>query len=109
MKDLLDRDLRPSYELIFVSETFFVDFLNVFHRATCVFCFYEDLSKEKERKAHDLQNQLYIPYRRVNDCFEGVLYLKELKCVMFDHVDLDYYTHTPRMSLSSSAQRMMGC
>ena len=87
----LEEQLSPSYDLVFVTEGSFTDFVNVYHKATWIFCFYEEIKGDKKI---DMTTKTYIPYNRVNDCFDGVLYLNEFKSIMFDHIELDFHTQT---------------
>jgi hypothetical protein len=80
---LTDSKLKQKYDLIVVHENNFHLVIPFLHRANFIFIVTEKDSTKKE--------YIYIPYTKINDCFEGVLYVNDFHSIIFPTVNLNIY------------------
>ena len=84
MPDILQHSkLKFKYDLMVVHAGNFASFVPLFHRAMFIFI-HEEMNPTKT----------FLPYTKVNDCFEGVLYVNDFHSIVFPYVKLDVYQQT---------------
>lgn len=82
-KFLLDSPLKQKYDLFVVHTDNVVKLIPFMHR--CLFLFVVD-EKDSRRKL--------LPYTKINDCFEGVVYVNDFHSIVFPTAKLDVYQQT---------------
>jgi hypothetical protein len=80
---LFNSSLKNKYDLLVVHSKNVTKLLPFMHR--CVFIFVYD---EKDL------NRSLIPYTKINDCFEGVMYINDFHSIIFPTTKLDVYQQT---------------
>lgn len=75
--------LKFKYDLLVVHSNSFDAFIPLMHRATFIFVYDESDAKKT-----------FIPYTKVNDCFEGVLYINDFHSIIFPYTKLNVYQQT---------------
>lgn len=75
--------LKFKYDLIVVHDTNFKAFLPLLHRGTFIF-------------VHEAKNDslTYLPYTKLNDCFEGIMYINDFHSIIFPYTHLTVYQQT---------------
>ena len=80
---LLNPPLKQKYDLLVVKDDNFETFIPFMHRA--LFIFVTGATND---------SKTYIPYTKVNDCFEGILYLNDFHSMTFPNTRLSVYEQT---------------
>jgi len=80
---LQNSKLKSKYDLSIVHADNFRTFVPLLHRARFVFVY--------DAKNDD---RIYIPYTRLNDCFEGFLYINDFHSMIFPNFRLDVFQQT---------------
>ena len=80
---LLNPGIQERYDLMVVSQSNFKTFIPFMHR--CFFIYVTDVTNE---------DPTFIPYTKVNDCFEGVLYVNDFHSMVFPTSRLDVFEQT---------------
>src|SRR5690606_28665233 len=75
-------NLKFKYDLIVVHARNFDSFVPLLHRGSFIFV-YEDKSEHG-----------FIPYTKINDCFEGNLYINDFHSIIFPTSKLSVFQQT---------------
>lgn len=75
--------LKFKYDLLIVHTENFTRFVPLMHRASFIFVY-------EARNGHPL----FLPYTKVNDCFEGILYINDFHSIIFPYTRLSVYQQT---------------
>lgn len=87
LNDLLfDSNMADKYDLFVVSDENFNEFTALYHKA--MFIFVQNTNREFK------QEKTYCVYKKLNNCFEGTLYLNTFHSLIFPNIDLSVYEQT---------------
>jgi hypothetical protein len=75
--------LKFKYDLLVVHRNNFDAFVPIMHRAAFIYVY--------EGKHSDPS---FLPYTKMNDCFEGVLYINDFHSIIFPYTTLSLYQQT---------------
>jgi len=75
--------LKFKYDLMVVHKDNFSKFVPLFHRGYFIFV-HEGSNSDK----------VFTPYTKVNDCFEGILYINDFHSIIFPYTQLNFYQQT---------------
>jgi len=85
LPDMLQHSkLKFKYDLIVVHEKNFEVFVPLLHRGAFIFV----------HEASTQSSKLFLPYTKINDCFEGVMYLNDFHSIIFPYTKLTVYQQT---------------
>jgi hypothetical protein len=86
---LLDsnKNFKQKYDLFVVHEDNFTNVLPLLHRMLFI---YVVIGSNKTMSKHGI----YLPYTKVNDCFEGIFYINDFHSMIFPNVSLTTYQQT---------------
>lgn len=82
-----EKNFKQKYDLFVVHEDNFKSVLPLLHRVVFIYI----VTGDHRIVAKD---GLYLPYTKVNDCFDGVLYINEFHSMIFPYINLNVFQQT---------------